>query len=173
MHVSPPSKFFPVLTLVLLMFIPVVMLHFLHPYLSILSISAISLSLVLLLVTVLDFVTKKDILALLFGCHQHKTKSIKIKSYIFPICARCTGIYFGVFIFTIMLIFIKLPWYLSVIFALPLIIDGLLQQYKHFQSTQFRRLLSGFLFSFTFIYVFYLYQYAMLSLGQWIASLIQ
>lgn len=66
-----------------------------------------------------------NLLAILFNCHQIKSRSITFKNWCIPICARYTGIVVGTFI---SIILIKEYYLIFIILGLPLIIDGVLQQ---------------------------------------------
>jgi uncharacterized membrane protein len=125
---------------------------------------------ILLLVTLADIIIKKPYLALFFGCHQSSSRSFRFGSKILPLCARCTGIYFGIVLFPFIMFLESIPIYVYLILGLPLIIDGLLQLKKGISSTNPRRFVTGLLFGGTLITLFTLYQVMMVWLSEWILS---
>ena len=82
-------------------------------------------------------------------CHQMPERSFFIKGYQFPLCARCTGIAIGHFF-----AFIIAPFHtfkLSiVVLALPLALDGTIQYFTPYESSNTKRVISGFLYGFAF-----------------------
>lgn len=130
------------------------------------------LSGILILITIADAVIKKPYLALFFGCHQSSARSLKIGSYILPLCARCTGIYIGTLLFPLVMIFDRIPIYVYIVLGIPMILDGLMQRFKKIPSTNPRRFVTGFLFGGMLITMFTLYQVLIIwlveSLFTWI-----
>ncbi len=88
------------------------------------------------------------------GCHQMAERSFFFKGYQFPVCARCTGVVFGEIVAVICLIFIKIEWWINLLFLIPMGIDWGLQFLKIVNSDNFRRVITGLLggFGLTFIY---------------------
>lgn len=115
---------------------------------------------ILMILTLLNLILKKPYLALFFGCHQKVNHSLSIWGKILPICTRCLGIYFGVML-SFLLSINQVPFYVYLILGIPLIIDGLLQQYKDIESTHLRRLITGLLFGPTLVFIYSLYNYMM------------
>lgn len=79
------------------------------------------------------------------GCHQRADRSFFISGYQFPICARCTGVWIG---YAAALIFngiYRIPLWLCISFMLIMFADWFLQYKNIFQSTNFRRLITGLL----------------------------
>lgn len=77
-------------------------------------------------------------------CHQRSERSFFYHGWQFPVCARCTGLYSGYVIGTILLIgSIHLPLFLSVLFILIMFLDWFLQFKKVKMSTNSRRFVSG------------------------------
>ncbi len=132
----------------------------------------IALSIVLLILTILNFVTKQSYLALFFGCHQSVNRTIHIKKHSLPICARCLGIYLGVFPSVILFYLFTRPYYTVILFSLPLIIDGYIQKKGILYSDNKRRLITGLLFSPTLVYIYSLFYsliiYALDSIDKYI-----
>ena len=97
------------------------------------------------IVTLIEFFLQKPYLTLIFGCHNLCERSFKIKNYYFPICARCTGIFFGIY-FSFMKFVLDYHYLYSLLIMIPLILDGLFQRYTSYRSNNLKRVISGFLF---------------------------
>lgn len=77
-------------------------------------------------------------------CHQLPERSFFLKGKQFPVCARCTGIHIGYLSFPIFLFgFLNLSLWLSIIFILPTVIDGLTQAFFERESTNLLRFITG------------------------------
>ncbi len=86
-----------------------------------------------------------------WGCHQIAERSFFIKGYQFPVCARCTGIIIGEVAFIIFtLLSFRINIIFSLLFMIPLIIDGTLQLKTSYVSNNIKRLFSGMFFGFGF-----------------------
>jgi uncharacterized membrane protein len=96
--------------------------------------------------SLLTRVFHKSYVALFFGCHQSIKRSFHFKGKPFHICSRCTGLYVG-FLLTSLLFFIEIPIILIVALSLPLIIDGSRQKLTNYESTPLKRFVTGALFS--------------------------
>ncbi|WP_228731271.1 DUF2085 domain-containing protein [Clostridium zeae] len=82
----------------------------------------------------------------MFLCHRRPDRSFFYKGKQFPICARCTGILAGYFIGIFYLFFIPNRNHLiEILFMLPLIIDGTVQYFGKWESTNMRRFCTGIL----------------------------
>ena len=79
------------------------------------------------------------------GCHQRPDRSFKYKGKPFPVCARCTGAFFGYVLGYILCLFVFIPIWLLLLFCLIMYIDWFLQRVKILQSNNPRRLVTGFL----------------------------
>lgn len=90
------------------------------------------------------------------GCHQMPERSFFISGYQFPVCARCTGVIIGEIV-AIILILLKLKITISVSIGLLSImgIDWFIQYIKILQSSNFRRLITGFLGGIGLTYFYY------------------
>ena len=92
----------------------------------------------------------------LSGCHQIPERCFKIKGYIFPICARCTGVIIGETISLILLFFdIKLKFVTNIILLLIMGMDWFIQYINILESSNFRRFVTGFLGGFSIINIYY------------------
>ena len=83
----------------------------------------------------------------LSGCHQMPERSFFIGGYQLPLCARCTGILAGHVIGMVVSLFRDVSL-LSLIGTIPLMIDGTVQQFTSYESTNDRRLFTGILYGF-------------------------
>ena len=80
------------------------------------------------------------------GCHQKPERTIYIKGKPLPVCARCTGILVGFLFSFIGIWFINCKNRYLAIMLLPMIIDGSVQRFSNYESTNTRRIITGFLF---------------------------
>lgn len=89
-----------------------------------------------------------------WGCHQIPERSFFIRNYQLPICSRCTGIILGYIISLLYTIFFK-ELYFSIEIALivPMAIDGFLQLFTNYLSTNKKRFATGILAGFGFIQI--------------------
>lgn len=79
-----------------------------------------------------------------FGCHQLSERSFFYHGMQFPLCARCTGIFFGfVLLAPIITIFTFGNMYFSIMLIFAMGIDGLMQLYMDYESNNPKRLLTG------------------------------
>jgi len=79
-------------------------------------------------------------------CHRRPDRSFFWRGKQFPVCARCTGVYFGylsfpLFVFDVMSI--NVWWSLCMI--IPTCIDGITQAYCHRESNNLIRFTTGML----------------------------
>ncbi|MBQ5968022.1 MAG: DUF2085 domain-containing protein [Clostridiales bacterium] len=89
-------------------------------------------------------------------CHQMPSRSFFIGSYQFPLCARCTGIMVGrvitLLLFPIFYFVLDIPLLPALIvlpiLLVPLAVDGLVQKFTSYESTNFRRMVTGILWGF-------------------------
>ena len=90
-----------------------------------------------------------------FGCHSLPGRSFFWRGKQFPICARCTGEAVGMLLEGVL--FVLTGWYATrgwcVVFALPLIIDGILQWKTKWFSNNPLRFMTGMFFGIAFISV--------------------
>jgi uncharacterized membrane protein len=101
-----------------------------------------------------DFESVKNVYYLLFSfiCHQKAERSYFIWGYQMPVCVRCTGIYLGVFLGTLIYpIFKKINStdvpefkYYWILFT-PLLVDGVAQLLHLYPSPHYVRLATGIL----------------------------
>ena len=81
------------------------------------------------------------------GCHQMPERCFFFGDYQFPLCARCTGIVIG-HIFGIAASCFHMTSFWSLVGSLPLMVDGMVQKYTSYESTNIRRLVTGILYGF-------------------------
>lgn len=78
------------------------------------------------------------------GCHQMPERSFKAGEYVFPVCARCTGVFFGQLSAVIFAAFgIVCPYYIAVSLLAVMGVDWLIQKTGVKESTNIRRLVTG------------------------------
>ncbi|NLK95541.1 MAG: DUF2085 domain-containing protein [Clostridiales bacterium] len=89
-----------------------------------------------------------------WGCHQMSERSLFIRGYQMPVCARCTGIIFGEIISFILFMFnYRLNYALSLLMLLPMVADGLIQYFTKYLSNNIKRLFTGFIFGIGFMQI--------------------
>ena len=87
-------------------------------------------------------------------CHCRADRSFFYKGKQFPICARCTGEFIGMIVCIPIAFKIKnLNWLYIILLSLPLIVDGFIQLFTNYESNNFRRIITGFLFGIAFIFI--------------------
>jgi uncharacterized membrane protein len=85
-----------------------------------------------------------------FMCHQRHERSFKFSKYL-VVCSRCTGVYLGAFVSTILLLLWFGPFtavsglLLPLAFMAPLALDGLAQLVLGTESDNTRRFFTGYL----------------------------
>lgn len=80
------------------------------------------------------------------GCHQKHERSFIIKGKQFFLCARCSGIFLAEIVLAPILYLLSLHFgFYTILFVIPLVIDGSLQYYKILKSTNLRRFITGLL----------------------------
>ena len=82
------------------------------------------------------------------GCHQRPERSFFVKGVQMPVCARCEGELLGAIAAVIAVWFIRPPYWLMAAFMIPMAADGLIQAFTEYESTNWRRLMTGILFGF-------------------------
>jgi uncharacterized membrane protein len=89
-------------------------------------------------------VIKKMRLLDIVPCHRMKSRSITIKGYTLPLCARCTGILLGYLFFPFLLIAgIHLSLWLGLFLNVPMVIDGWTQKRQYRMSNNVLRVITG------------------------------
>jgi uncharacterized membrane protein len=80
-----------------------------------------------------------------FICHRRPDRSFNYNGKQFPVCARCTGFYLGLLLFSI-LFFFNLSYdfyYLGLLLLVPMGVDGTTQLFKLRESNNMLRLVTG------------------------------
>lgn len=104
-------------------------------------------------------------LPIVFGCHCKSSRSFFYNGKQFPICARCTGEAVGI-IFSIFLFFFYTPSVkIAFLLMFPMIIDGFIQMFLKYESTNIRRFTTGFLFGIGLMTIFVVTTKIALSYG--------
>lgn len=93
------------------------------------------------------------------GCHQMPERSLFVKGYQFPVCARCTGVIVSSVIATIVFIKKKLPIGLCIGLSSIMLIDWSLQYLQIKESTNARRFITGLVggFGYSTIHLYFYY----------------
>lgn len=78
------------------------------------------------------------------GCHQMPERSFIVRGYVFPVCARCTGVAAGQTAAVASYIFgLRCPYYAAVMLLAVMGIDWLVQRLGIKESTNTRRFMTG------------------------------
>lgn len=93
-------------------------------------------------------------LPIVFGCHCRADRSLFWRGRKFPICARCTGELAGILALFASCWFALPPVWASVLLMLPMIADGGIQMATAYESTNPRRVVTGFLFGYALAALF-------------------
>ena len=83
-----------------------------------------------------------DELVFLLPCHRKPERCFSIKGQPMPICARCFGILLG-YMFIPFIFLIYIPFWISILCQIPMIIDGYTQLRKWRTSNNTLRLITG------------------------------
>ena len=81
----------------------------------------------------------------LLGCHQMPERSFFIHHYQFPVCARCTGVLLSAVVALVLFFQKKIPVSLCLALSSVMLVDWSLQYLEILESTNARRLLTGFI----------------------------
>ena len=93
-------------------------------------------------------------LPIIFGCHCRDDRFFPYKGRKFPICARCTGELVGILLALFSCFFFRLPVWGCILIMIPLIVDGNIQMFTKYESNNFRRFVTGFLFGYGLLMLF-------------------
>lgn len=104
-------------------------------------------------------------LPIIFGCHCLDSRSFHYRGTKFPICARCTGELVGIIVGVILWFIVRLPLYLYVILLVPMIVDGCIQMFSSYESSNLKRFLTGLLFGYGIISLFIISNLFVYELG--------
>ncbi len=77
------------------------------------------------------------------SCHQKPERSFYYKSYQYPVCARCTGLYLGYLIGLIIGLLFNPSIIVAIIMIIPCGLDGFIQLKTNYESTNIRRFILG------------------------------
>lgn len=81
-------------------------------------------------------------------CHRIPERTLKIRNFYFPVCARCTGIYIGYFAFFIFFLLFYVQSSYTMIFIafgmmIPTFLDGITQFFGFRESNNTLRFSTG------------------------------
>lgn len=104
------------------------------------------------------------------GCHQRPERSFFVKGYQMPVCARCEGELIGILAALIAVWFLRPPYLLMGILMVPMIADGLIQGLTEYESTNWRRLITGILFGFGITMIVIMFLISVFKMGVLVGS---
>ncbi len=113
------------------------------------------------------------LVASFFSCHQRCDRSIHVRGKKMSICSRCLGVAIGFFLFTIILYFINISFWVMIIFLIPLILDGVLQLLTDYKSNNIKRFITGVLFSLGMILILSFFMDKTIDVIVWIVKIIK
>ncbi|MGN1318463.1 MAG: DUF2085 domain-containing protein [Lachnospirales bacterium] len=91
------------------------------------------------------------------GCHQIPQRCFKLNGYIFPLCARCCGVYVGQILSLICgILGFRLNFLYSIILILIMGFDWFIQRINIKESTNIRRFVTGILGGFGLFQIYFL-----------------
>lgn len=90
-------------------------------------------------------------LPIIFGCHCKKERSFHYKGEQFPICARCTGELVGMLIALFSCFFWRCSIWVCFLLMIPMVLDGCIQMWTSYNSTNRRRFLTGLFFGYALL----------------------
>lgn len=91
------------------------------------------------------------------GCHQIPERCFKVRGYIFPICARCTGVALGqLAALASGLLGLRVPAVVCLILLAVMAADWLFQRLGLKESTNPRRLITGLMAGFGLFQIYFL-----------------
>lgn len=85
------------------------------------------------------------------GCHQMPERSVFIKGYQFPVCARCMGVIPASLIATIAFFWYKIPLLVALFLCAIMFLDWFIQEVHIRPSTNLRRFITGLLGGYGFM----------------------
>lgn len=77
------------------------------------------------------------------GCHQLPERSFFYHGRQFPVCARCTGVFIGEILGIILFKIWEISCAVIILFFLVMFADWFVQHKFHYESNNFRRLITG------------------------------
>lgn len=87
-------------------------------------------------------------LPIVFGCHCRADRSFYWRGKQFPICARCTGELIGILLCAATAFFWLPSTAAAILLLVPMVADGFFQLLTTYESTNFRRVVTGTLFGY-------------------------
>ena len=172
LHNSKLTIYDRIFLYILIVLFPITVFVFMYGYTSdvflngqYMFVGNLTLVIILTILLLAFYLFNKGYIVLFFSCHQMTTRSFRIKGKYFFLCSRCTGILISIFIsiFLTRYSIVHETYYLLVIAAgLPLLVDGLLQRFSQYKSTNIVRFITGLLFGPTIILLYSVFQIALL-----------
>ncbi len=104
------------------------------------------------------------------GCHQRPERSFFVKGYQMPVCARCEGELIGILAALIAVWFLRPSYWLMAVMMVPMAADGLIQGLTEYESTNWRRLITGILFGFGITMILIMFLISVFKIGVLVGS---
>lgn len=109
-------------------------------------------------------------LPIIFGCHCRPDRSFYYRGKQFPICARCTGEFIGIFLGLLLFTLFHVSLFGNLFLLIPLILDGMFQLKTKYESTNVRRLITGAMFGYALVSIFILTTLSAYDTGTYIGN---
>jgi uncharacterized membrane protein len=91
-------------------------------------------------------------LPIICGCHCRPDRSFYFRGKQFPVCARCTGFLIGFILAAVAYAFYHISSVpILVLMLIPMIVDGTIQKKTSYESNNFKRVVTGFLFGYAIL----------------------
>ena len=87
-----------------------------------------------------------------------------------PVCARCEGELVGMLAALIAVWFLRPPYWLMAVMMVPMAADGLIQGLTEYESTNWRRLITGILFGFGITMIVIMFLISVFKMGVLVGS---
>ncbi|MEG0469713.1 DUF2085 domain-containing protein [Amedibacillus sp. YH-ame10] len=94
-------------------------------------------------------------LPIIFGCHGRDERSFHYHGKKFPICARCTGELIGILVAIVSYWFFVPSILILICLMVPMLLDGFIQLLTKYESNNWRRFVTGFLFGYALCCLFF------------------
>ena len=105
-------------------------------------------------------------LPIICGCHCRDDRSFHYHGRRFPVCARCAGELLGIAVCLITCLLYLPPAWAAALAMVPMVADGTVQLLTRYESTNFRRVVTGFLFGYALCALFLLSCVFAVNLGR-------
>ena len=112
------------------------------------------------------------------GCHQMPERSFSFRGYQFPVSARCTGVFFSTFLAMVLFFYYRISVMASIYLSAVMLVDWSIQYFGILESTNFRRLITGFIGGFgvatlhmyAYRLIYHIFRHCWVIVAGWLAN---